>query len=305
MRHECPVCTAPLASRASLHGVDRLLGLPGRYEVLICGSCGTGCTGPPLEAAGLAGLYPRGYGSHEDNSGSRYGALADRLKRVQVAVLLHTQPFAGVLGDVPGRALDVGCGRGDLAAALIARGWSVDGVEPTPRAAATAAARGVDVVGPTVAEATLAGSGYDLIVMRHSLEHVLDPVDDLQRLRGALRARGRVVISLPNFSSWQRRRFGSRWFHLDLPRHRVHFTPASLRLALERAGLTTRSQFTTTSVLGLPASIQYLLVGRCLAPGGLRLRALAVLCCALFPLTWLTDRLGGERDTVHSVAASR
>src|SRR5204862_5797584 len=108
---------------------------------------------------------------------------------------------------------------------------------------------------------------------------------DLRTLRGALRPAGRLVISLPNFSSWQRRRFASRWFHLDLPRHRVHFTAGSLQRALDSAGLAVSSQLTSTSVLGLPASVQYALVGRCLAPGGLRLRALAAICCGVFPLT--------------------
>jgi SAM-dependent methyltransferase len=291
-----------LPARAALTSVDRLLGLPGRFEVLICDDCGTGCTAPPLEPSDLADLYPQGYGSHEGTSSGTSASLAGALKRAQIAVLLRNEPFAGNIDDSPGRALDVGCGRGDLAAALIARGWRVDGVELSERAGALASARGISVVGPTVAQATLATAAYDLVVMRHSLEHMLDPVGDLRRLRDALRPGGRAIISVPNFSSWQRRRFGSYWFHLDAPRHRVHFTPASLRLALQLAGLVTHLQFTTTSVLGLPASIQYLLVGKCVAPGGTRLRALAGLCCAVFPLTWLTDLIGRERDTLHTIA---
>ena len=42
---------------------------------------------------------------------------------------------------------------------------------------------------------------------------------------GALRPGGLVLITVPNFAWWQRRRFGNRWYHLDLPRHRVHLTP--------------------------------------------------------------------------------
>ncbi|HLB21387.1 MAG TPA: hypothetical protein VK605_04720, partial [Solirubrobacteraceae bacterium] len=72
--------------------------------------------------------------------------------------------------------------------------------------------------------------------------------------------------------------------------------------ALQRADLAVDAQFTSTSVLGLPASLQYLVVHRCLAAGGLRLRLLAALCCAVFPATWLSDRLGGERDTLHLIA---
>ena len=77
---------------------------------------------------------------------------------------------------------------------------------------------------------------YDAAVFRHSLEHVTDPVGALRRVRKALRPGGLVLISVPNFGCWQRRRFGSRWHHLDLPRHRVHFTHAGLERALEKAG---------------------------------------------------------------------
>jgi SAM-dependent methyltransferase len=301
----CPLCEAALPERPALTGADRLLGLPGSFGVWICGACGTGSTAPRLEADDLADLYPPGYGSHDSPRGGPLGAAVSVLKRAQVAIVLRGPPFSVAAGAAAGHALDVGCGRGDLAAGLIARGWRVDGVEPSDRAAAAAQGRGVNIVGPTVARASLAAGGYSLIVMRHSLEHVLDPVGDLRRLRDALVPSGQLVISLPNFASWQRRCFGTRWFHLDLPRHRVHFTPASLRLALERAGLEARSQLTSTSVLGLPATVQYALVGRCLAPSGLRLRALAAICCAIFPLTWLADWIGRERDTLHAVATRR
>lgn len=303
--HVCPVCASPLPGGASLSGGDRLLGVPGSFEVRICQTCGTGATAPSVRGDDLAALYPTGYSSHEAGSSGppALAAILGALKRAQIGLLLRGEPFAGALGAQPGRALDVGCGRGDLAAALIARGWRVDGVEPSQRASEIACARGVTIVGPTVEHAALTPGGYDLVVMRHSLEHMLDPVGDLGRVREALRPGGRLVISLPNFASWQRRCFGARWFHLDLPRHRVHFSPASLRLALAGAGLQTHMQLTSTSVLGLPASVQYAVAGRCLAAGGIRLRALAVVCCGLFPLTWLADRLGRERDTLHIVAA--
>ena len=45
------------------------------------------------------------------------------------------------------------------------------------------------------------------------------------------------MVIIPNFGSWQRKLFGSRWFHLDLPRHRIHFTLGSLERAIQRAGL--------------------------------------------------------------------
>src|SRR5436190_10974027 len=57
----------------------------------------------------------------------------------------------GLLGDGPGRLLDVGCGGGLTAVALAERGWTVTGVDVSEAQVALAHNRGVDAV---VADAT-------------------------------------------------------------------------------------------------------------------------------------------------------
>jgi hypothetical protein len=47
-----------------------------------------------------------------------------------------------------------------------------------------------------------------------------------------------VLIGVPNLSSLQARWSGEHWYHLDLPRHRTHFTPAGLRALVAAHGLT-------------------------------------------------------------------
>ena len=42
---------------------------------------------------------------------------------------------------------------------------------------------------------------------------------------------------MPNLASVQARAGGGRWFHLDVPRHRTHFTVDGLHALLRRAGL--------------------------------------------------------------------
>ena len=43
---------------------------------------------------------------------------------------------------------------------------------------------------------------------------------------------------MPNLGSLQARIGGERWFHLDVPRHRTHFTVSGLLALLRRHGLT-------------------------------------------------------------------
>jgi hypothetical protein len=52
-----------------------------------------------------------------------------------------------------------------------------------------------------------------------------------------LRPGGRLIIAVPNYASWQSRYARGGWFHLDVPRHLFHFTPAALARLLREAGL--------------------------------------------------------------------
>ena len=47
-----------------------------------------------------------------------------------------------------------------------------------------------------------------------------------------------VLVGVPNLDSWQARIGGDGWYHLDVPRHRVHFTARGLDALLRGAGLT-------------------------------------------------------------------
>jgi SAM-dependent methyltransferase len=298
----CPACGADLSGSHAFSGVDRLHSTPGSFQVVICGACGSGATHPVATASELAAFYPDAYGPYDPTSGRVLGAISRVIRWWQGRQALSRPPLAGLAGESSGRLVDVGCGRGDLAGLFVRRGWRATGIEPSPNAAEAAAAQGIDVRVGTLADVPLEEGDYDAAVFQHSLEHTLEPIADLERVRLALRPGGSVLITVPNFSSWQRRRFRNRWFHLDLPRHRSHFSPRGLALALERAGFTVEAVTTSTSTVGLPASVQYAVAGRCLFPGGLRLRVAGGLCVAVLPLARVLDRLAGGGDQLHAVA---
>jgi hypothetical protein len=69
------------------------------------------------------------------------------------------------------------------------------------------------------------------------LEHVADPAAAIARVAGWLRPGGVALVGAPNLASLQARLGGARWHHLDLPRHRTHFTVAGLHALLARHGL--------------------------------------------------------------------
>jgi SAM-dependent methyltransferase len=178
----------------------------------------------------------------------------------------------------------------------------MSGIEPSAGAAAVAAMRGIDVRHGTLSTVTIGPASYDAVVFRHSLEHISDPVEALRTVCSALVPGGLVLITVPNFGSWQARRFGGYWYHLDLPRHRVHFTPGSLERALRAAGLEPVSISMSSSAIGLPASVQYRTFGRSLFSNGLPLRVASGIYSLSLPLAVALDAVAGEADTLHAVA---
>jgi hypothetical protein len=66
---------------------------------------------------------------------------------------------------------------------------------------------------------------------------VKNPADLLTQLARPLAPPGRIIVAVPNFGSLQRTLFQGSRFHLDPPRHLLHFDDRTLRECFRRAGL--------------------------------------------------------------------
>jgi SAM-dependent methyltransferase len=136
----------------------------------------------------------------------------------------------------PGRLLDVGAGRGRFVAAARAAGYQAEGIEPAARGELARAEQGIQLAPETVESASFAPGSLDAVTLWHVLEHLEDPGGALERIAGWVRPGGALLVGVPNLASLQARIGGARWFHLDLPRHRTHFTVAGMEALLRRTG---------------------------------------------------------------------
>jgi SAM-dependent methyltransferase len=234
------------------------------------------------------------------------GGLSEPLSRLLLRREARVGAARALERERPGRLLDVGCGDGELDGLLIESGWSVVGVEPSAAACRLARERGVDAREGTLGTVELEPLGFDAVLFNHSLEHFDHPGAALSRAACALRPGGVMLISAPNFDCRARRRFGADWFHLDLPRHRVHFGERSLAIALQGVGLEPERIWTSTSPVGLVGGLQYRLFGGMAVAEGSGRRLLGQLVAlAMLPVTWLQRLLGGGGDYLHAVARKR
>jgi SAM-dependent methyltransferase len=284
--------------RTVLCGCDRWHGIDGVFAVVRCVACGLASTEPRLSGEALARYYPSDYYTNVEPEAPVEPSGINRLiAQTRQRLLERFGPFRDLYAARPGRLLDVGCGSGGLAAEFIARGWSATGIEPSEAAARAARGRGVEMHVGTLADAPFAPGSFDAVTFNHSLEHVPDPLGDLRAAARLAKPGGIVAVSVPNFGSWERRVFGSRWFQLDLPRHLNHFDRNSLAALAGRAGLDVRRTWSSSNVVSLPGSLQYAVRGR-MAWGEGTLYRLGYL---LWPLEQPLDRLLGG-DCLHMVA---
>ncbi|MGH2837451.1 MAG: class I SAM-dependent methyltransferase [Thermoleophilaceae bacterium] len=187
------------------------------YELARCDGCGTAMTigSEPSPAAYSSGIYAEG----SPRLARIIGALRRLEQRLPGKVLARASVPPGA------RVLDVGAGRGRLVGRLDELGYRAEGIDPSPR--------GEGVTRATIDEHT--ALDLDAVVMWHSLEHVSDPAGAIGRAREMLGPNGVLVVAAPNIGSLQARLGGRSWFHLDLPRHRTHFTSAGLRALMSRS----------------------------------------------------------------------
>ena len=102
------------------------------------------------------------------------------------------------------KALDVGCGDGELMAALRAKGVDARGIEIDPECVASCVAQGLSVVqGDADRDLTFYPDGaFDYAVLSQTLQTAERPD---RMLRELLRVGRRAFVSFPNFAYWRMR----------------------------------------------------------------------------------------------------
>ncbi len=224
----CPLCGAA-ESRALF---DEAVPGAGTRQLLRCAACDLVRLDPLPSPAEIPALYGEAYyGEGNAKFGQLTGVfvLAFRMARARALRLM---------GVRHGAILDVGCGAGTFLMLLQRLGYEAHGTELSESSARGARA----LVGTaTIRIGPIRTCGFDkgqfaAITAWQVFEHLEDPRETLREFHRLLAPEGALVLSMPNIESWQARWAGTEWFHLDLPRHLLHWSPATITRLLEQEG---------------------------------------------------------------------
>lgn len=202
-------------------------------SVMQCEDCNVAWTNPLPDKGEISNFYPEEY--HGKEGRQRFILLLELL--VKLSRRKRALDVSKANGGIPGKILDIGCGRGWMLNILKDWGWEVYGTELSTESATFARERlKLNIYTKEVQECSFQEGQFDVVTIWHVFEHLYDPLLTLKESNRILSDNGKLVIEVPNFGGLQARLFGSKWFHLDPPRHLFHFNDKTLKRYLEDAG---------------------------------------------------------------------
>lgn len=211
-----------------------------QFSVFFCTICQNGFTVPiPKD---LSKYYPKTYYSP--------------VKSLIYNLLQFRRPNIIRQYKKSGKLLDIGCGDGSISSFLPE--FNYTGVETS-----FSGAESKTILIGGIEKVKISPNSFEVATFWESLEHVSKPVSALTKVFKSLKKGGIVIIECPNYASSERLIFGSKWFHLDTPRHLTHFTPKGLARLLEEVGFEMVEQrqlyAPEYTPVGLAQSIMYLI----------------------------------------------
>jgi len=252
LKTECPICGED--ARYDFSGRDLMFDHHARHDYFQCTGCAAVFQHPMPGAAAIASFYPPDYSVYDEQGRiRRMGAFRRaRLQRLCgyahldvawpmrfLAVLLNplfASPATPAYVE-GGRMLDVGCGNGRYLTTMRTLGWQVQGVEFSDDGMRVCRAADLPVHHGDLHSARFPDAAFDLITVRHVIEHIPEPHPFMSELARILKPGGRLVIETPNSEALGRAWFGANWYANDVPRHLILFAPGNLARLAGRYGM--------------------------------------------------------------------
>jgi SAM-dependent methyltransferase len=162
--------------------------------LLGCEACGLVFSSPRPDAQAAARYYDAA--TEKDKGWKREDPVDNSVKmnKKHAAAAAALAPFLRTPTPGRTRALDYGCGAGAMLDVLQDAGWETVGVEPSR--IRTYSSRRHEIV-----DDIPGGGAFDLVIVHHVLEHVVDVRSLLQQLHAVAAPDARMLVGVPSLAS--------------------------------------------------------------------------------------------------------
>lgn len=226
------------------------LGLKEKFEYQLCSACGT------MQIVDIPTSLDRYYPNQDYYSFNLKLEINDKpntLKKIKTDYLLFgKQQILGRLLSLGYKMnelyqwvkytkaayndaiLDVGTGNGSLLAKLFNIGYkNLTGIDPFINE--TKDYGHIKILKKDLFEVN---ELYDVVMMHHSLEHMINPLDCLKQVYKILKPGGRALVRVPIMGNYGWKTYGEFWCGLDAPRHIFIPSEKGLKQLVAAAGFT-------------------------------------------------------------------
>ena len=221
----CPICNKEDVGFL-MHSKDYSL-TGENFQIIQCAHCNLKYTDPIPTKQEIGPYYNfPSYISHTDD---QTGLINKIYHKVRTRTLAQkTNWVQSLFTGFKGHLLDVGAGTGAFAHAMTEKGWEVTALEPDDASRTRAFNNYKIKLKPIDGLYQLHENKYDVITLWHVLEHVHDLNEYMERFYKLLKPNGRLIIAVPNYTSYDAGYYKKYWAAYDVPRHLYHFSPLSM-----------------------------------------------------------------------------
>jgi 2-polyprenyl-3-methyl-5-hydroxy-6-metoxy-1,4-benzoquinol methylase len=229
----CPVCNHP-NPQIALESKDFSL-TQESFTILHCTQCSLRFTSPVPSQDEIGKYYKFiEYISHTD---VKHGWMNRLYHSVRTKTLAQkTKWVQSLFTGHKGHLLDIGAGTGAFVYAMQQKDWKVIGLEPDATTREKAYENYKIRLQSTDTIFNLPENEFEVISMWHVLEHVHALKPYLTQCFKSLKQNGRLIIAVPNYTSFDAKYYKNYWAAYDLPRHLYHFSPQSMTVLLNEIG---------------------------------------------------------------------
>ncbi len=130
--------------------------------------------------------------------------------------------------------LDIGCGVGYFLEEAKKRNWNVYGTEYSDQAVNICTEKRLNVKKGTTSSINFDKDFFDIITSFEVIEHINNPLEEIQSIYNILRVDGIFYLTTPNINSITRLLLKDKWNVINYPEHLCYYSTKTLHYLLKK-----------------------------------------------------------------------